>query len=136
MYYEKSRPDRRYARRWNVMWPATLVVEDQEFSCTILDLSEHGARIESNARLSGPALAKLESDRFGSLEGRVRWTRGRGAGLRFEVDPEAVMDLLKPIVPGLGRREQAALDPEPPALPTPSRPRPVFGRLLRSKRAA
>jgi hypothetical protein len=134
MYYEKSRPDRRCARRWNVIWPANLVVEGQEYACTILDLSEFGARIESNARLSGPALAKLESDRFGSLEGRIRWTRGRGAGLRFEAAPEAVMELRKPIVPGLGRREQAAVVPEPP--PMSSRPRCGFGRLLRSKRAA
>jgi hypothetical protein len=136
MYYEKSRPDRRCARRWNVMWPATLVVEDQEFSCTILDLSEHGARIESPARLSGPSLATLESDRFGRLEGRVRWTRGSGAGLRFEAAPEAVMDLLKPVVPGLGRRAQSPVEPPDSTPVGPGPRRRLFGRLLRERAAA
>ena len=135
MYYEKSRPDRRCARRWNVMWPATLVVDDQEFDCTILDLSEHGARIESRARLSGPSLAKLESDRFGSLEGRVRWTRGRGAGLRFEALPETVLRQLKPVVPGLGRRTQSSVEPaSAPGAPGPRRR--LFGRRLRERAAA
>jgi hypothetical protein len=138
MYYEKARPDRRRARRWNVIWPAKLFVDEQEYSCTILDLSEYGARIESHARLSGPSLAKLASDRFGCLEGRVRWTRGRGAGLRFEAPPEDVLQLLKRVVPGLGRREQADADPPSPPLPRPapkSRRR-LFGRRFGAKLAS
>lgn len=137
MYYEKARPDRRCARRWNVIWPAKLVVDEQEYSCTILDLSEYGARIESHARLSGPSLAKLASDHFGCLEGRIRWTRGRGAGLRFEAPPDAVMQRLKRVVPGMGRREQA--EPDPPSLPPPRADtlrRRLFGRGFRARLAS
>jgi hypothetical protein len=115
------------------MWPATLVCEGQEYPCTILDLSEFGARVEARGLRYGPSLVKLQSERFGCLEGRVQWARGSAAGLRFECAPEAVLQVLKPIVPGLGRREKSVSMPAP----TPSF-RSGFGRVpcLRALAAA
>ena len=127
MHTEKLRPDRRCARRWNVMWPATVVVEGHTYHCTIKDLSEHGARIEVRGLPHGMTLANLESERFGGLAGRIQWARGIEAGLRFEAAPEVVMQLLKPIVPGMGRREKAI----PALAPVPQRR--SLGRLIREK---
>ena len=104
-YFPKPRPDRRRVRRWNVLWPATVTIEGRDYPCTIRDLSEFGARIEALGVRYGPVLANLQSANFGSLEGLILWARGADAGLQFEMAPEAVMRLLKPIVPGLGRRE-------------------------------
>ena len=127
MYPQKVRPDRRSARRWNVMWPATLTIEGRSYACTILDLSESGARIEARGVLFGPSLAKLECERFGCLEARIQWARGAEAGLRFEAEPAAIVQRLKPVVPGMGRREKA-LAAQPPVLAQRS-----FGRLVRAK---
>lgn len=130
MYPQKLRPDRRSARRWNVMWPATLTIEGQEFPCTILDLSESGARIEARGVHYGPSLAKLQSERFGCLEARVQWARGAEAGLHFESEPATVLERLKPVVPGMGRREKV---PAAPAAPQAVAPQRSFGRLIRAK---
>jgi len=130
MYPQKPRPDRRATRRWNVMWPATLVIEGREHPCTILDLSALGACLEVQGLAAGPSTATLRSEQFDSLECRILWTRGVEAGIRFEAAPEAVMQLLKPVVPGLGRREKV-IEATPPL---PARRR-SFSRFLREKLA-
>jgi hypothetical protein len=127
MHNDKLRPDRRCVRRWNVMWPATLVIEGHEYHCTITDLSEFGARIRVKGLHYGPSVATLQSERFGHLEGRVQWARGVEAGLRFEAAPEAVMQLLKPDVPGMGRRDKVV--DAPPPVPQ----RRSLGRIIREK---
>lgn len=103
-YFPKPRPDRRRVRRWNVLWPATLKVAGRDYACTIMDLSELGARIEAHGIRYEPIRAELNSQRFGSLAGYVRWAQGGHAGLQFEAAAEAVLQVLKPVVPGLGRR--------------------------------
>ena len=75
----------------------------------------------------GPSLAKLQSERFGCLESRIQWARGAEAGLRFQAAPEAVMLMLKTVVPGMGRREKAIV--APPTVPAYR----SFGRLIRAK---
>mgnify|MGYP001240079539 CR=1 FL=1 len=114
MFYEKERPDRRCVRRWNVMWPATLKLDGRDYPCTILDLSEFGARIEAHGVQYAPVRVELSSERFGALAGYFRWAQGAYAGLQFEAAAEAVMQVLKPLVPGMGRRD-AAVMPLPPA---------------------
>lgn len=126
-YYPKPRPDRRCVRRWNVLWPASVTIEGRDYPCTILDLSEFGARIEAHGVPFGPVLATLQSERFGSLDGRIHWSRGVRAGLSFVATPEAVMQLLKPLVPGLGRRTNEI---EPPV----AKPQRSFRQILRAKR--
>ena len=109
MYPQKLRLDRRGARRWSVRLPATLTIEGHEFPCTILNLSDTAARIEARGVQFGPSLATLKSDRFGCIEARVRWARGTEAGLCFETNPDAVGERLKPILPGMSRREKAVV---------------------------
>jgi hypothetical protein len=125
MYQQKSRPDRRSARRWHVMWPGSLTIEGREYPCTILDLSEFGARIEAHGVQYAPFLATLKSERFGALECRVQWARGIGAGLRFQADAAEVLQVLQPVVPGLARRQKTAAPPPPEV-------RRSFGRIVRN----
>jgi hypothetical protein len=118
-----DRSNRRRARRWNVMWPATLAHDDREYPCVILDLSESGMKIEL---LRGPfvkAPDQLRHDRLGTLAVRMAWVRGRLAGFRFEAAPGEIARLLKPLVPGFDRRDQAIKLPE-----TRRTPRASFGR--------
>ncbi len=105
-YFPKPRPDRRRVRRWNVLWPATIRVAGRDYACTIIDLSELGARIAAPGIRYAPIRAELNSQHFGSLAGHFRWAQGGHAGLQFEATAEAVLQVLKPVVPGLGRRRQ------------------------------
>ena len=128
-YVPKPGADRRRVRRWNVMWPATLTIEGRDYPCTILDLSEFGARIQARGVPFGPSLAELQADRFDSLAARIQWARGAEAGLRFEAAPEVVMCTLRPLVPGMGRRAKVQATPEPLVA------RRSFARLVRESMA-
>jgi len=130
MYPQKLRPDRRSARRWNVMWPATLTIKGREFPVHDPRSFGCGARIEARGVHYGPSLAKLRSERFGCLEARIQWARGAEAGLRFEIEPASVLERLKPVVPGMGRREKVSpVSVAPPATIAQR----SFGRLVRAK---
>ena len=103
-----ARANWRRSRRWHVMWPALIVGGDERFPCTILDISESGARVES---IWGPLPKlplKLQCERFGTLNGRLSWARGKTAGLCFDLSPAEVVKLLKPLVPGLDRKDRFA----------------------------
>ena len=97
--------NRRNGRRWTVNWPASLVVEGAEFGCTILDLSHSGARLDVYGLPNKPAHARLSCEHFGSLDVRLKWVRGRQAGVRFEHTAAEVIETLKHVVPGMGRRD-------------------------------
>ena len=103
-----SRPNRRNGRRWNVMWPAVLVVEGKGYACTIIDVSHSGARLDVYGLHFEPKKATLQCERFGSLESRLQWVRGGQAGIRFELTGAEVVDILKTVVPGMGRRDMPA----------------------------
>ena len=125
-FLANPRHERRDARRWVVMWPATLTIEGRDYPCTIRDISESGARIEARGVQFGPSLAELQSERFGCLEARIQWARGAEAGLRFEASAEDVVGILRPLVPGMARREKVV------ATPPPAGNRRSFGRLIRN----
>lgn len=106
MDLELSRANRRFGgRRWNVVWPANIAIEGQAFPCTILDLSSTGARIEGFGLRPVPSVTVLECEKFGTLEARVKWVRGAKAGLRFERPSAEIMEKLRSVVPGMGRRQ-------------------------------
>jgi hypothetical protein len=128
-YCPKPRPDRRSVRRWNVLWPATLKIAGRDYPCTIMDLSELGARVEAPGIQFEPMRAELNAEQFGALAGHFRWAQGGRAGLQFEAAAEAVMQVLKPVVPGLGRRDGTVVTPSPAA------EKPRSGRLARLRNA-
>jgi hypothetical protein len=101
-----TRANRRFGgRRWNVVWPASFAIEGQTVPCTILDLSLTGARIEGYGLRAVSSVTVLECERFGALSARVKWVRGGKAGLRFERPSAEIMEKLRNVVPGIGRRE-------------------------------
>jgi hypothetical protein len=105
MEYFVPRPGRRVARRWNVAWPASFVIDGQCYPCTILDLSATGARIEGYGLRPVASVTTLRCDNFGELAARVKWVRGNRAGLRFERPAAEVKEILQRLLPGMGRRE-------------------------------
>lgn len=107
MGYENMRPSRRNGRRWNVMWPATIVVEGRTYPCTILDLSRSGARLGSYGQGCAGAPVQLQCGQFGTLTAKLQWVRGGGAGVRFEKPPAEIIEILRNVVPGMGRQEVA-----------------------------
>ena len=103
-----TRANRRFGgRRWNVVWPASIVIEGRTFPCTILDLSLTGARIEGYGLRPASSVTTLECEKFGTLAARVKWVRDGRAGLHFELRAAEVQAILQPVVPGMGRRESA-----------------------------
>lgn len=108
------------------MWTGVLVHSDTEYPCTVLDISELGARVEVTKVPARPSLVKLRCPQFGTLEGWLLWSRGEKAGIRFHLPPSEVFERLKAVVPGLGRKNPAKL----PAAETAST-RPAFGRVPR-----
>jgi hypothetical protein len=112
------RPSRGNGRRWNVMWPATLVIEGRTYPCTILDLSHSGARLGGYGQGGARAAVQLQCGQFGSLGATLQWVRGGGAGVRFDKSPAEITDILRKVVPGMGRQ-----------VATTRLPRTAFGRL-------
>lgn len=100
-----SRSNRRNGRRWNVQWPAVLVVEGAGYACTILDLSHSGARLDAYGLRFKPTKCTLKCEQFGQLEARLKWVRDGRAGIRFEHTAAEVIEILKHVVPGMGRRD-------------------------------
>jgi hypothetical protein len=118
------RPSRRGTRRWSILWPAVLIREGTEEACTVLDISEYGARIEASGTAGALGEATLQCPQFGDIPGVVVWWRARQAGMRFHLSPAEVFDRLKAAVPGLNRKD--------PTLLTGARsgaPRSSFGRM-------
>ena len=117
---------RRSVRRWNIMWAGVLVHADNEYPCTVLDISELGAKVEVAKVPVRPSHVKLRCQQFGTLEGWLLWSRGEKAGIRFSSPPPEVFDRLKTAVPGLGRKKRAQ-----PLAAVSSFQRRSFGRLPR-----
>jgi hypothetical protein len=111
------------------LWPATLVHQDCEYPCTVLDVSELGARVETKSVEFRPARVVLRSERFGSLEGWLLWSRNGQAGIRFDRPADEVHQLLKPLVPGMDRKKMTG------PTKSPRQPRQHFGRLPRTTAA-
>jgi len=106
------------------MWAGVLVHAEKEYPCTVLDISELGAKVEVAKVPARPTQVKLRCQQFGTLEGWLLWSRGEKAGIRFSLTPSEVFDRLKAVVPGFGRKQSA----RPPAAAS-SFPRQSFGRL-------
>jgi hypothetical protein len=111
--------NRRRARRRAVMWPAVIKQGERSWSCTIVNVSTVGARLNLIGAVAPKSRVLLMCDRFGALEANMMWRDGMYAGLKFLAPPHEIETVLGPLVPGLGRDE--------PAQP----PRRLFGRLPR-----
>lgn len=111
--------NRRRARRRAVMWPAVVKQGERSWSCTIVNVSLVGARLNLIGAVPPRSRVQLICDRFGALEANMMWRGGMFAGLRFLASPREVGAVLGPLVPGLDRDE-----------PPPPQRRP-FGRLPR-----
>ena len=116
--------NRRRMRRSNIMWPAALSDGTQNLPCTIVDVSDKGARLEMPYPVAARARVTIQCAQFGSLDGVVMWRRGSAVGVRFNLAGDEILRILAPLVPGIGRRVPAI--PAPDTTPPPARE--AFGR--------
>ena len=98
--------NRRHKKRWAVTWPARLIQGPCEWPCTILNISDRGAKLEINGEIAPGAPVVLSCKKFGHLHGYLKWRRGVRAGVAFEASPAEVAAVLEPALPGIDQSDQ------------------------------
>ena len=83
---------RRRFHRLPVIWSGRVEHGIEETSCTILNLSPGGAKLQLTDTEPCPARMRLTSPRFGQLNGRVVWRREDKVGLAFIEAPARVAE--------------------------------------------
>lgn len=86
---EKPAKDRRRHRREPCVWRASVLLEEKEVQCTVLDVSPGGAMIRVERCLPEYSEITLRMTRNGSFTGEVAWRQAGTAGLRFTHHPFA-----------------------------------------------
>src|SRR5258708_19807644 len=113
-----ERQDRRRHPRTRISWPAIIEAGTSRYACQAADISAHGARIRTKARLRTGTAVRLE---FVPPEGpslRVGALGWRGGGRR------AAPPLSPRPPPPLPRPPLRSLPPPPPPPPPPPAPPP------------
>lgn len=107
-------------RRWRrvvVNWPAVLIRGDMRGGCTIVDISNGGAKVQAANSFGSDGEISLVGPSFGVIEGQIIWRKGEYVGLRFSQAPYQIQQRLEPLLAGSRPRKE------------PERAqRPIFGR--------
>ncbi len=100
---ERQSPDdeRRRQQRSAVLWAASLECGDQVADCVVLNLGLTGALLRLAVPFERSYPVTLRSYHFGHLDGRVIWREGNAVGLKFEGEPEQVVETLSRALPEL-----------------------------------
>jgi PilZ domain len=80
----EASPFRRRPVRLRLQRPALIIADGLASAATLLDLSQQGARIESDFHLSLDQQLRLEVDALPTRIAKVRWRHGHAYGLVFE----------------------------------------------------
>jgi hypothetical protein len=118
------RANRRRAKRVVVAWPALVIQGQCRWSCTILNISERGAKLDISGTLATDSTMILSSPRFGDLAARLKWRKARHAGLEFLEGVTEVRSALKGLLPSMENQAPQWEAPAPSMTPTT----PTFGR--------
>ena len=95
----------RRAKRITVNWPAILMEGGKRSVCTILNISNSGAKLRTDSAAARGSGVGLLSDRFGGLDATVTWCKGDAVGIRFNDPPERVAAKLRPLLGDVEKRE-------------------------------
>ncbi len=101
--------------RKTVNWQGVAQFGVARASCTIVNISTQGAKLQLNSRVELGPYGFVASDKFGSLNARLVWQKGSFAGVAFtESEAEEVLGGrtkagVQQVVPGrFGRSARAA----------------------------
>jgi PilZ domain len=72
---------RRHARK-SVIWPGNVTTEEGMLACSVLDLSNGGARLRMDQVLPRDAIVNLRIAGVGRFPARVVWCREQQIGIR------------------------------------------------------
>jgi hypothetical protein len=89
---QKSFTEQREHARVSVVYSGKIFVGPKEIDCTIFNISAGGAKVYVKSPLEHAAVVTLKIDRFGSFHGRVVWSNGDRAGIKFLDDARSVME--------------------------------------------
>lgn len=85
-------PMTRQTPRKPVNWQAVAQFGVARASCTIVNISTRGAKLQLNSRVEMGPYGFVASDKFGSLSARLVWQKGNFAGVAFtESEAEEVL---------------------------------------------
>jgi len=105
-----SLAERREFPRWQVAWPATIVLNGVESACTLKDISGGGALVAiANPPKAGETL-EIKVPILGDFAATVVYSRGNNVGLKFILDAEWRWHLAEFLAARISiRRRQARL---------------------------
>ncbi len=108
---EKTAVDRRQFSRISVLMKATIFSGGMAVESVVLNLSSGGAKVRLLQPMTLTKSVLLRIDRFGDFPGMVTWRDGHYFGVRFQMDPEDVIeragDILAPPPEGSERFGQS-----------------------------
>jgi hypothetical protein len=115
-------PGDRRARRLRLLleFGAFVAVPGRRTECQVIDVSQGGAKIRTNAQLGLADRVRLEVDELGTISGTVRWLRDSHVGIAFTA-PLSYRQLASWIATGSAAAEPEP-EPEPDATPEPCSP--------------
>jgi hypothetical protein len=80
---DPSAAERRRARRVAVRWGAVVEVASERLSCTVVDYSRDGAKLEVEREIAGEQPLVIMLGRRGTRRGKVVWQRAGELGVEF-----------------------------------------------------
>ena len=93
--------ERRHHLRATVLWTGRLECGGQVADCILLNVGVTGAMVRMAVPFESSFPVTLHSYHFGELMGRVVWQDGNAIGLRFEDEPDRVIETLARALPEL-----------------------------------
>lgn len=91
--------DRRRNDRFTVLWSATMVSNQLEFECVIVNISITGAMLRVEDTTGAVKSLVLRSPRFTDLPAKVAWRRGQEIGIEFTGNVPEVERIIGELLP-------------------------------------
>ncbi len=83
--------ERRRDDRLDVIWQATMIVDDDSFDCEVCDVSLAGTLVKVDAPLEQGAEVLLRINDLGDFAGKVAWLAGGKCGLTLHLGPDMLL---------------------------------------------
>lgn len=83
--------ERRSDDRLDVIWKATMVVDDNSYECEVCDVSLAGTLVKVDAPLEQGMEVLLQIKELGDFAGSVAWKAGEKCGLTLHLGPDMLL---------------------------------------------
>lgn len=83
--------ERRRDDRLDVIWQATMVVDEKSFDCEVCDVSLAGTLVKVSAAIKPGTEVLLRIAELGDFAGSVAWKAGDKCGLTLHLGPDMLL---------------------------------------------